>query len=319
MGRLKAINKRMDSFFDTPISVYNGATDNVGAVCPLRAFLFSKRHIDDVMRVRSLYGTEAYKREKKRLPMAAVSGVFKTRTLSGLVSHSGLLCIDIDAKDNPNLDIKTDVMPFLSSLPYVLYAGMSVSGNGYFAIIPLLHSGLHRQQFESLKQEFAAHNIIIDKGCGDVTRTRFLSYDPQPYINEDASMYDGLVSSSAPSPSASLYSHQSSFHPSRPEGGITEEQKVELCVQLIEQMRLDITAGYANWVSIGASLASMGEAGRNFFHRVSRFNPEYKYAQTDYKFTNVMKTMRNFNLGYFLDVCYRNGIRYTDALRGSRN
>lgn len=306
----------MSSFFDIRISVYNGATDNAGVVCPLRAFLFSRRHRADVERVRALYGTEAYKREKKRLPMAAVSGTFRTRTGDGLIAHSGLICIDIDGKDNPSLDMDRDVMPVLASLPYVCYAGKSVGGNGCFAIIPLLHPGLHRQQFCSLKHEFAQRGIVIDKGCGDVTRTRFLSYDEHPYINEDAQLYDAVRTEADEREEAARVARSVVHEPvAAPGGQLTDEQKVELCVRLIEERRVDITEGYANWVSVGASLASLGEKGREFFHRVSRLNSGYKYAQADRKFTNVLATMTRYGIGYFFEVCYRNGITFRDAFR----
>lgn len=303
----------MNSYLDTRISVYNGVTDNVGVICPLRAFLFSKKHKKDVERVRSLYGSEAYKQEKKHLPMAAISGTFRTRNIGDLIEHTGLICIDIDAKDNPHLDMAKDVMPRLRELPYVFYAGKSVSGNGYFAIIPLLHKGLHRQHYCSLKHVFLEMGINIDKNCGDVTRTRFISYDDNFYMNENAELYDGLESEDEWRKNISVF--PSSSVGSLPENGLTDEQKVEFCVRMIEERHIDITEGYANWVSVGASLASMGEKGRIYFHRVSKQNAGYKYGQTDRKFTNVMATMKKFNLGYFFDMCFRFGITFRDAFR----
>lgn len=304
----------MNSYLDTRISVYNGVTDNIGVICPLRAFLFSKKHKPDVERIRSLYGSEAYKQEKKHLPMAAISGTFKTRTLDGLIEHTGLICIDIDAQDNPHLDMAKDVMPKLTQLPYVFYAGKSVSGNGYFAIIPLLHKGLHKQHFNSLKRDFQAIGIVIDKACGDLTRTRFISSDDDYYMNEDAELYDSLLSDQERY--TSVIKADQKINLSHSSGSmLTDNQKAELCVNLIEDRHIDITQGYSNWVSIGASLSSLGEQGRNLFHRVSKQNPEYKFSQTDKKFTNVMKTMRTFGIGYFFEVCYRNGITFTEAFK----
>lgn len=303
----------MNSYLDTRISVYNGVTDNVGVICPLRAFLFSKKHKKDVERVRSLYGSEAYKQEKKHLPMAAISGTFRTRNIGDLIEHTGLICIDIDEKDNPHLDMAEDVMPRLRELPYVFYAGKSVSGNGYFAIIPLLHKGLHRQHYCSLKHVFLEMGINIDKNCGDVTRTRFISYDDNFYMNENAELYDGLESEDEWKRNVPVFSVPNVGN--LPENGLTDEQKVDFCVRMIEERHIDITEGYSNWVSVGASLASMGERGRNYFHRVSRQNAGYKYGQTDRKFTNVMATMKKFNLGYFFDVCFRFGITFRDAFR----
>lgn len=47
--------------------------------------------------------------------------------------------------------------------------------------------------------------------------------------------------------------------------------KVERIVSLIEQKGIDITNGYAKWLKVGFALTSeFQEAGRGFFHRVSR-------------------------------------------------
>ena len=65
--------------------------------------------------------------------------------------------------------------------------------------------------------------------------------------------------------------------------------KVERIVSLIEQKGIDITKGYDNWLKVGVALTSeFQEAGRGFFHRVSRQNPEYNTSDADKQYNKCL-------------------------------
>lgn len=65
--------------------------------------------------------------------------------------------------------------------------------------------------------------------------------------------------------------------------------KVERIVSLIEQKGIDITNGYDNWLKVGFALTSeFQEAGRGFFHRVSRQSTEYKASDTDKQYNKCL-------------------------------
>lgn len=65
--------------------------------------------------------------------------------------------------------------------------------------------------------------------------------------------------------------------------------KVERIVSLIEQKGIDITRGYANWLKVVFALTSeFQEAGRGFFHRVSRQNTEYNASDTDKQYNKCL-------------------------------
>ena len=58
----------------------------------------------------------------------------------------------------------------------------------------------------------------------------------------------------------------------------------------IEATGTDITAGYENWRDLGFALSEeLGESGRDYFHRISRFNPEYRQAETDSQYDKCLK------------------------------
>ncbi len=69
------------------------------------------------------------------------------------------------------------------------------------------------------------------------------------------------------------------------------QEDIEIIIQRIETAHTDITAGYSNWLDLGFALSEeLGEAGRDYFHRISRFNPDYNHAETDKQFNNCLKS-----------------------------
>ena len=66
---------------------------------------------------------------------------------------------------------------------------------------------------------------------------------------------------------------------------------VEVIIQRLESTQTDITANYTNWRDIGFAFADeFGESGRDYFHRVSRFYPEYSPSACDKQFDKCLKS-----------------------------
>ena len=65
---------------------------------------------------------------------------------------------------------------------------------------------------------------------------------------------------------------------------------VELLTQMVEARGLDITGDYHRWLNIGFALVEgLGEYGRDFFHRLSRFYPGYSEAEADRQYDKCMR------------------------------
>ena len=126
---------------------------------------------------------------KELLPAITVSCVCSERRTEKIYEYTNLICIDIDGKDNPSISNIEDLKIKLGELPYIMYCGLSASGNGLFCIIPYVDPANHKNVFESIKNDFEEMGIIIDKSCGDICRLRFLSHDTQPYVNKHAEVY----------------------------------------------------------------------------------------------------------------------------------
>lgn len=295
------IERKTMDIFQTHISVYNGVTDNTGTRMPLGTFLFCKEYKDDILRLRAVFDKETRNALKRSLPQATISGVFSpTRAKYNLSQHSGLICVDIDAKDNPDILDWETLKQDLSVLPQIAYCALSVSGKGLFLVIPLRYHEKHLQQFRQLQIDFRKMGIMIDSACSDITRLRCLSYDEHPIINENATLYEGVYVEKPKHksfPTCFIY-----------EGENTSAEVAVYC-RKIQQCGIDITASYDDWLKVGCALATLGESGRSLFHICSRQNAKYNAAKTDKMFTDLLR--RNYqqvNIGTFFWMCKQYGI-----------
>ena len=69
------------------------------------------------------------------------------------------------------------------------------------------------------------------------------------------------------------------------------EEDVEHFVREIEQRAIDITPNYKDWVELGFALVDgLGENGREYYHRISRFYPNYQREETDKQYTHCLQS-----------------------------
>lgn len=286
-------------FQDIKISVYRGVRDTKGHISTLFEFLNNVEY-DAIQELRSCTDQNRRKQIKLSLPQATISGIFSpTRAAGNLVRHSGLICVDIDGKDNPHIaNFNTLIEDTLSQLEEVAYASRSVSGNGYFVIIPLKYPEAHKAHFEKLVRDFAALDIVIDRACGDVSRLRCQSFDLHQYINLSAKPYEGLYHE--PKPVRPTYTYNFS--------GIDAEDKVMQLCREIANRGIDLTGSYDDWMKIGAALSSLGESGRQWFHLCSAQNQKYNAAECDRKFNNLLRSNRRIGIGTFFYLCKNAGL-----------
>ncbi|HET6558035.1 MAG TPA: DUF3987 domain-containing protein [Prolixibacteraceae bacterium] len=67
--------------------------------------------------------------------------------------------------------------------------------------------------------------------------------------------------------------------------------EVDMVVTRIESSLTDITTSYQDWLNVGFAFANQfGEAGRSYFHRVSRFYSGYTKADCDKQFDQCLKS-----------------------------
>ena len=164
---------------NTHISLFRNLSDKSPLDITLSEFLqLGKQHLNTIDQLRSCTEKAARDRIKRsQLPAATISAVLSTRESSQplekrIIQYNPLLTLDFD-----NLPDIEEAKRILATLPYVYYAGLSVSGRGLFAIIPIAAEDhtQHKTYFHALEKEMQILGLTIDKACKDVTRLRVVS------------------------------------------------------------------------------------------------------------------------------------------------
>lgn len=80
-----------------------------------------------------------------------------------------------------------------------------------------------------------------------------------------------------------------------------KEEEIERIICEIEQRAVDIAPEYKDWVELGFALIDgFGENGREYYHRISRFHPDYQREETDKQYIRCLQakgqgiTIRSF-------------------------
>ena len=119
---------------------------------------------------------------KKNLPSFAWSGECTART-GGAFTHSGILCLDLDGKDNPDL-LPRDMVERIKPLAYVLGWFVSPSGDGLKVLIRIkADESSHKVSFLVAEQAFAEVGLTVDPACKDVRRLCFVSSDQRAVLH----------------------------------------------------------------------------------------------------------------------------------------
>ena len=270
------------------------------AECTLAEFLQLglKQHKDTIDHIRTIEDKSERNRLKTTLlPSGSISVCLTTRESSKpldqrITQYNPLIVLDFD--NLPDIEAAKQT---LASLPYIYYAGLSVSGRGLFAIIPIAAADhtQHKTYFHALEKEMQTLGLTIDKACKDITRLRVISYDENPYINPDCTTY-------------TLY--ETATPEQDPEETTTEDLealKLEEHISLWEEQQIPLD-DYDQWITVGMALSRLGEPGRQAFHRVSRYSDKYTTEATDKAFDNFLHNTKEITLGSFYYICHINGI-----------
>lgn len=127
---------------------------------------------------------------KRELPSICFSGKFKIRNSNSCLKHSGLICLDFDHYDMPEL-MKHD-RDMLCADKYTFALFTSPSGNGMKVIVKIPESiENHKAHFKALQEYY--NNDNFDKVTSDISRACFESFDPDIYINEDSEVFTEKV------------------------------------------------------------------------------------------------------------------------------
>lgn len=137
---------------------------------------------DAVEQIRATEDKKKQSELKRRLlPYFTGSGVFTERNKNGLKQHNGRIVIDLDKLDDVNRAKEK-----LKGDPFIEYIFVSCGGKG-LAVIFKIDPGKHDQSFEAIASYIQhKYGFEVDIPVKDVSRARFVSYDPDLFHNREA-------------------------------------------------------------------------------------------------------------------------------------
>jgi hypothetical protein len=234
---------------------------------------------------------------KKGLPFILPAGVFVGgRKIENFVKSSGLLYVDIDAKSQTKLgmDMVRRYLTTPGNCPWLMALQASCGGKGLscFLKIPKIKSReAYRAYYKEVERMFLQVGIVADKSCVNINRIRFMSYDPDTYINYQAETLRLKI--------------EKVRKPMREPIEVDDnlKQAILIAVKSIERDKQDITADYNTWLYMAGLLHKVfGEnQGRQLFHRISRFYPGYDASEADQKY-NYCREFKNASPNKFFRI-----------------
>lgn len=277
------------------ISFYRNAFDkNSTETIALDLFLDAikkGRWQDIVMAIRVIQDKKARQEAKAKVPNATISGAFKKREDASLEKHSGFLPMDLD-----DVEDFQKLRDQLAADKYVYSFFTSISGYG-LCVIFKINPSKHRESFEGISEYlFKKYGVICDPSSKNVSRTRYVSYDPDLYFNTHAEKF---------------VEYPKSKPPKKVDQVVYIKDDFTRIINKIIESRINLCEDYHTWLRIGFALChQFGEEGRSYFHIVSQYSSKYEPAQADKQYDAMLRHKSNneVTLATFYYYCKNAGI-----------
>lgn len=259
------------------ISYYKSSFDTKGVDLDITEFLRGIRDgrwQDAVLPVMAEKDKKKRDELKKKCPAVTVSGSFAKRKDSELRAHSGFITIDIDNAENVE-----SIKKVLSSDSYVYACFKSVSGNG-LCIMFRIDGSRHADAFDGLsKYLYEKYQLISDPSCRNLSRLRYVCYDPYIHINEDANVFKKYP------PKQKAYKVNSV---------VFVKSDFDALVTEMYNRNVNICEDYHQWIATCYAIISEygdTEQGRSYFHTLSSMSSKYNYDDSEKQYIACVNTL----------------------------
>lgn len=219
----------------------------------------------------------------------------KSKTEGNIESLNNLIVIDID-EDQVNEEKRLAIQG--DKYTYIMHE--SFGGNGNYCVFIKIDSDRFLDSFHGISEYyFKMFNLTIDASCKNKNRLRFLSYDPDIYVNEKSNKFipkDVKKFKEIPKTQTQYVYHQ---------------DDLDFVMDQIRDRHIDLCEeDYFKYVRIGMAFANeFGESGRDKFHFVCQFGGKYNRKHTDRDFTGFVKsTDGRCRIGTFYYYCKEAGL-----------
>lgn len=85
-------------------------------------------------------------------------------------------------------------------------------------------------------------------------------------------------------------------------------QLISRCVEEIERKQINIAGGRSDWVSLSYEFASVGESGRDLFHRCASLDSSYQYNENEGLFSYALRRGNRSGIGALINRFKRAGV-----------
>lgn len=225
---------------------------------------------------------------KEKIPGVTISGLFEVRNQNSLIKHSGFICVDIDGF--------TDKKRLVDD-PFTFALFSSASGGG-LAIMVKINPEKHKESFKFLQSYyFNSYGIVVDPAPQNVASLRFVSYDPDIFINEKSKVSKVKTEEKQKPKALPL---------------IVPEDKVSEYVKEVQIRGLNIAPDYKSYLELGFALANgFKESGRSYFHAICSNSEKYNSKQADRQFDICLKgsDVSGITVGTFYFMLKQVGIK----------
>jgi len=270
----------------TSISIYKNVKHTESAdIVLLNDFLHdvqSGKWQDAVIKIRTIKDKEIKRAEKTKLPNVTISGIFGKRIDNDIKAHSCFIGMDIDDLGN---EVES-TRELLRSDPYIYSCFTSVGGSG-LCVIFKIDGDKHREAFEGIADYLIKkYQIIVDPTGVNPSRARFVSFDPDLFINEKCLKFKKYL----PKPKAKKIT-----------ATVFVKSEFDQVIADMVEANVSCVEDYRDWRDIAFGLADQfGEAGRGYFHSLSSCSDKYEKSMCDRQYTHAL--LRNGRPGNKITV-----------------
>ena len=255
------------------ISQYDSIYNTKDTDIELASFLESVRTgkwQDIVLQVRATADKDERDKKKKSAPLVTVSGSFSARKDEALRAHSGFIAIDIDNIENPE-----ETKKLIAADAYIYSAFTSISGHGLCLIIRI-DGTRHLDAFNGIASYlYNEYQLIVDQSGKNVSRARFISYDPWIIINTKAVLFKKYLPKKKEQKLARVAVIKTDF---------------DAMIAAMDRKALNLCEDYSDWIQIAYALVSeFGEGGRDYFHTLSSHSSKYNSDDCNAQYTACLK------------------------------
>lgn len=258
----------------TLISIYKNAKDTQSSeTIGINIFLESiqsGKWQDQVLKIRTIEDKDQRKAEKTKLTSVTISGIFGKRIDNDCKVHSGFIAIDLDNLGN---EVES-TRELLKHDPYIYSGFTSVSGTG-LCLLFKIDGDKHREAFEGIADYLIKkYQLIVDPTGVNQSRLRFVSYDPDLFINDGSLRFKKYL----PKPKARKIT-----------ATIFVQSEFDEVVKKMVDANVSCVEDYRDWRDIAFGLSDQfGEAGRNYFHALSSCSGKYERSMCDRQYSHAI-------------------------------